>query len=84
MKKKLFDAPLTFGTLPPGTRAPRQLEPYSRLVDNRSSVHSKPTFLKPEPVSEEEFLPAYDSEEIPPSYRSNIPSNVHLITSIQS
>ncbi|KAG1452472.1 hypothetical protein G6F56_007813 [Rhizopus delemar] len=84
IKKKLFDAPLTLGTLPPGTSAPRQLEAYSNIVDNRSSANSKPTFLRPEPLSEEEFLPAYDSEGIPPSYRSNIPRNVHLTASIQS
>ncbi|ORE10830.1 hypothetical protein BCV72DRAFT_3382 [Rhizopus microsporus var. microsporus] len=80
IKKKLFEAPIIFGTLPPGTRAPRQLEAYSQIVDNTSALHSKPTFLRPEPVNEEEFLPAYDSEEIPPAYRSNIPSTINLPT----
>jgi hypothetical protein len=74
VKKKMFEMPIMFGTLPAGTRGPRQLEPYSALVDNRSTLHSKPQFLRPEPKTqdEEEFLPAYDSEGIPPAYMSHI------------
>lgn len=75
VKKKLFEMPIMFGTLPAGTRGPRQLEPYSALVDNRSILHSKPQFLRPETDSQdEEFLPAYDSEGIPPAYMSRISS----------
>ncbi|KAI9485641.1 MAG: hypothetical protein EXX96DRAFT_603939 [Benjaminiella poitrasii] len=75
VKKKLLDVPITFGTLPAGTRAPRQLEPYSAIVENRSSLQSKPQFLRPEPTrssqGEDEFLPVYDSEGIPPAYNPN-------------
>lgn len=73
VKKKLFDMPIIFGTLPAGTKAPRQLEPYSNITDNRSVVHSKPNFLRPEPKTpgEEEFLPAYDSIGKPPAYYHN-------------
>lgn len=70
VKKKLFDMPIIFGTLPAGTRAPRQLEPYSNLVDNRDVINSKPTFLRPEPKNnpnEDEFLPAYGGDR-PPAY----------------
>jgi hypothetical protein len=72
MKKKLFDMPIIFGTLPAGTKAPRQLEPYSNIVDNHSVVHSKPNFLRPEPKTpgDEEFLPAYDSIGKPPAYHN--------------
>ncbi|KAG1447413.1 hypothetical protein G6F56_009270 [Rhizopus delemar] len=38
IKNKLFDEPLTFGTLSPGVSTPRLLEPYTRTVDNRSGV----------------------------------------------
>ncbi|KAI9271024.1 hypothetical protein EDC94DRAFT_596867 [Helicostylum pulchrum] len=72
VKKKLFDMPVTFGTLPAGTKAPRQLEPYSNIVDNRAIINSKPTFLRPEPKNpdEDEFLPAYGGDR-PPDYHYN-------------
>ncbi|CAO3611321.1 unnamed protein product [Mucor fragilis] len=74
VKKKLFDMPIIFGTLPAGTRAPRQLEPYSAIVENRASLNSKPHFLRPQPrnQNDEEFLPAYDGDGIPPAYLSSI------------
>ncbi|KAL9560286.1 hypothetical protein MBANPS3_000013 [Mucor bainieri] len=74
VKKKLFDMPIIFGTLPAGTRAPRQLESYSALVENRASLNCKPHFLRPQPrnQNDEEFLPAYDSDGIPPAYLSSI------------
>lgn len=77
VKKKLFEMPLLFGTLPSGTRAPRQLEPYSNIVENRSSLENVPHFIRPEPrqSEEDEFLPAYDSENVPPAYTNN--SNMH-------
>ena len=70
IKKKLFDMPIIFGTLPAGTKAPRLLEPYSNIVDNRSTLHSKPNFLRPEPKTpnDEDCLPVYDSKGIPPAY----------------
>ncbi|KAG1145179.1 hypothetical protein G6F37_008897 [Rhizopus arrhizus] len=82
-KKTLLEVPLIFGTLPFGARGPRQLEAYSHIVDNSSALNNRPSFLKLQPIAEEEFLPAYDSEEIPPAYRSNIPNNPNLSTSIQ-
>lgn len=72
LRKKLFEMPVIFGTLPAGTKAPRQLEPYSNIVDNRSIMHSKPAFLRPEPKAEDEseFLPAYGDDR-PPAYNNN-------------
>lgn len=69
-KKKLFNTPVIFGTLPVGMAAPRQLEPYSDIKENTASIHCKPTFLRSQPkeTSEEEILPAYDSIGKPPSY----------------
>jgi hypothetical protein len=74
LKKKLFEMPILFGTLPAGTRAPRQLEPYSNIVENRSSLENVPHFIRPEPKpsDEDEFLPAYDSDGVPPEYDSNL------------
>ncbi|KAI8373647.1 hypothetical protein EDC96DRAFT_499046 [Choanephora cucurbitarum] len=79
IKKKLFDLPVMFGTLPAGTRAPRLLEPYSAIVENRSSMHSKPQFIRPEPRApdEEEFLPPYNSDSVPPAY-NNLLNNANL------
>jgi hypothetical protein len=78
VKKKLFEMPIIFGTLPAGTRAPRQLESYSNVVDNRATINSKPTFLRPEPkTEEEECLPAYDSA-LPPAYRCSSTSNLRV------
>lgn len=70
LKKKLFEMPITFGTLSLGTRAPRQLEPYSDIKENRASINCKPTFLRPVPKQtlEEECLPAYDDAGMPPAY----------------
>ncbi|CAO3656143.1 unnamed protein product [Mucor hiemalis] len=70
MRKKLFDMPIIFGTLPAGTKAPRQLEPYSNIIENRSGMQSKPNFLRPEPKTpgDEECLPAYDGKNVPPAY----------------
>ncbi|GAA5804174.1 hypothetical protein HPULCUR_009660 [Helicostylum pulchrum] len=69
-KKKIFDTPVIFGTLPVGMTAPRQLESYSDIKENTASIHCKPTFLKPQlkETLEEENLPAYDSIGKPPSY----------------
>ncbi|KAI7902695.1 uncharacterized protein BX663DRAFT_510160 [Cokeromyces recurvatus] len=82
VKKKLFDMSLVFGTLPAGTRAPRQLESYSAIVENLASIHSKPQFLRPIPNQEEEeqeeFLPAYNSEVLPPDYHEGATSNNHV------
>lgn len=68
VKKKLFELPLLLGTLPVGTRGPRQLEVYSYDTES-TSMHDKPTFLKPETRQGEgeECLPAY-SDEVPPKY----------------
>jgi hypothetical protein len=68
VKKKLFELPLLLGTLPVGTRGPRQLEVYSYDTES-TSMHDKPTFLKPETREGEgeECLPAY-SDEVPPKY----------------
>ncbi|KAI9253553.1 hypothetical protein BY458DRAFT_493180 [Sporodiniella umbellata] len=74
LKKKLLDLPITLGTLPPGIAAPRQLEPYSSLVENRAHAFSKPTFLRPEPIQDDDCLPPYESESIPPSYHTILPS----------
>lgn len=73
VKKKLFEMPLLFGTLPAGTRAPRQLEAYSNIVENRTSLENAPHFIRPEPKQpdEEEFLPAYDGDNVPPDYTAN-------------
>ncbi|KAG2232538.1 hypothetical protein INT48_005428 [Thamnidium elegans] len=68
-KKKLFDIPVIFGTLPVGMTAPRQLESYSNIKENIASIHCKPTFLRPQPKEAlEESLPAYDSIGKPPAY----------------
>ncbi|CEP12066.1 hypothetical protein [Parasitella parasitica] len=74
VKKKLFDMPIVFGTLPAGTRAPRQLESYSDIVENRASINNKPHFLRPQPrnQNDEEFLPVYDGEGVPPAYLSDL------------
>lgn len=78
VKKKLFEMPIIFGTLPAGTRAPRQLESYSNILENRSAIHSKPTFLRPEPKSEEEeCLPAYD-DTLPPAYNCSSTTNLRI------
>ena len=78
IKKKLFEMPIIFGTLPAGTRAPRQLEPYSKLVENRSIILSKPVFLRSDHAEqdEQENLPAYDSGDMPPVYSNSISSAV--------
>lgn len=80
VKKKLFEMPIIFGTLPAGTKAPRQLEPYSDIVDNRSVVHSKPAFLRPEPKTEDdsEFLPAYGDDR-PPDYNTNAGGSMRIV-----
>ncbi|KAI8070544.1 uncharacterized protein B0P05DRAFT_580421 [Gilbertella persicaria] len=83
VKKKLFDMPIMFGTLPAGTRAPRQLEPYSAIVENRSTINSKPQFIRPEPrgQGEEEFLPPYDSDSVPPAYNNLINGSLRTASS---
>ncbi|KAG2202140.1 hypothetical protein INT47_008112 [Mucor saturninus] len=79
-RKRLFEMPVIFGTLPAGTKAPRQLEPYSNIVDNRSIMHSKPAFLRPEPKAEDdsEFLPAYGDDR-PPAYNNNASSSMRIV-----
>jgi hypothetical protein len=78
LRKKLFDMPIIFGTLPAGTKAPRTLEAYSNIVENRSILQSKPTFLRPEPKTphDEECLPAYDGTNVPPAYDIISDSNI--------
>jgi hypothetical protein len=69
VKKKLFEIPLLLGTLPAGTQAPRQLENFNYNNEN-VQLKNMPSFLRPQPreTEDEEYLPAYDSDCVPPRY----------------
>ncbi|KAI8344402.1 hypothetical protein BC941DRAFT_497691 [Chlamydoabsidia padenii] len=73
-KKKLFNLPIHFGTLPAGTLPHDTIQLYTEdEVINSTCLMFKPKFLKPlnDPV---EFLPAYDELYRPPSYHSHLVS----------
>jgi hypothetical protein len=69
VKKKLFEIPILLGTLPAGTQAPRQLENFNYNNEN-VQLKNMPSFLRPQPreTEDEECLPAYDSDCVPPRY----------------
>jgi hypothetical protein len=80
-KKKLFNLPIHFGTLPAGTLPHDTIQIYTEDdVVNSASLMFKPKFLKPlnDPV---EFLPAYDELYRPPSYHSHLVSAPHTRSS---
>ncbi|KAI8997639.1 hypothetical protein BDB01DRAFT_840840 [Pilobolus umbonatus] len=67
LRKKIFDMPILFGTLPTGISAPRQLQSYSDIEENQT-LELKPTFLIPPKLEQEEFLPVYEGNGRPPAY----------------
>ncbi|KAI8096386.1 uncharacterized protein BX664DRAFT_291240 [Halteromyces radiatus] len=74
-KKKLFNLPIHFGTLPPGTLPHETIQLYTEEeVIQSTNLSFKPKFLRPlnNPV---EFLPAYDELYRPPSYHSHLVTN---------
>lgn len=66
-----FVVPITIGTLGRGIAPPRELLSYTdREVVHERGMRFKPRFLLNEQRSDDDDLPAYDSEDSPPSYVS--------------
>ncbi|KAI8063216.1 hypothetical protein BC940DRAFT_307837 [Gongronella butleri] len=78
-RKKLFDLPIDFGTLSPGSFAMSGLQVYTDVQDPLD-MQFKPKFLQAsqEPV---EYLPPYESLERPPSYCRQAPPHITAASS---
>jgi hypothetical protein len=64
-----FVVPITIGTLGRGIAPPRELLSYTdREVVHEHGMRFKPRFLLNEQRCDDDDLPAYDSEDSPPSY----------------
>ncbi|CAO3634321.1 unnamed protein product [Cunninghamella blakesleeana] len=79
-KKKLFNLPIHFGTLPPGALPDNDLLLYTDdQVKNCTTLAFKPKFLTP--INHpDELLPAYDELYRPPTYQSRITSTPDTAT----
>ncbi|KAI9283164.1 hypothetical protein BY458DRAFT_495614 [Sporodiniella umbellata] len=83
VKHTILDKPLSFGTLLPGIKSPRQLVSYSHSNLDERGNSLKPIFVSSEPMLEEDALPPYNSEEAPPFYYSELPRESYFTSNDQ-